>query len=775
MKKLAALLLVLVMLVSAFAACGEDSNPGLDKAVEFVNALYKDADGSETPSDYEVIGQAVVDGVTYTIDWTCDKEEVKIVPNEETKMVKIDVDEESTEDVVYVLTATIKDPDGNTATCSFTHTVPKFEVLTIAAAAALEDGTAVVISGKVVSIDTAWSEQYKNITVTIEDSEGTQIQLYRLATNVVVGDVLVVKGKVDSYNGKKQIAQGATAEVIDHIETVINYTEMSITNALAADDGVFVQISGVVTEIETAWNAGYGNISVYIQDATGAKAYLYRLATEVTVGDSITVKGKVGSYEGAKQIVSATATVDAHYTASTVTEALAAADNALVAVNGNVKAIDSETGVITLVDDDNKTILVAISTTVAVGDDITVFGKVGTVGEGETATKQIVSGFAIPYQAYAEVTIPEAIAADKDTKVLVTGTVSFISSAWSTKYNNMDIYIVDAQGNALYVYRLGTQVALGDTITVKGKVDEYNGAKQIAQGATATVNSSNPDWEPTYSEMTIAQANAATPGTGAIISGVVIEINTAWNEEYGNITVTITDGTNTIKLYRLATNVALNDIITVTGAVGKGEIGAGATAVKTGTHDTCTCTTLANKCDVCGKITEHTCVDDNTDDNCDACGEKMPVQLGTPLATFTFGENGATGHVDGDTNSAYTETQGNYTLTLTGSSKVYSGGKDEKGNSALKLGTSSAVGTFTFTVGDDVKIVVIKVANYKAKSGAVDVNGVDYTLTTQSNNGEYDVITIDTSVTKTITFTSGASGEKRCMIDAIEFHGAAAE
>ena len=143
---------------------------------------------------------------------------------------------------------------------------------------------------------------------------------------------------------------------------------------------------------------------------------------------------------------------------------------------------------------------------------------------------------------------------------------------------------------------------------------------------------------------------------------------------------------------------------------------------------------------------------------------------GTVTTTvFEFGNNGATGHVDGnDIGKSKSYTSGAYTLTLTDVSKVYDGAKDEKGTSALKLGTSSVVGTFTFTVADDVTEVIFKVAKYKAKTTKVTINGTQYTINTSSNDGAYTEIKIDTTTTKTITFAT-VSGACRAMIDSITF------
>ena len=86
-----------------------------------------------------------------------------------------------------------------------------------------------------------------------------------------------------------------------------------------------------------------------------------------------------------------------------------------------------------------------------------------------------------------EMSIPDALAAAVGTQVIVKGQVIEVNQVWNTQFNNMTVTIADADGNELYVYRMGTQVVAGDFITVTGTVGEYNGAKQIAQGATAEV------------------------------------------------------------------------------------------------------------------------------------------------------------------------------------------------------------------------------------------------------------------------------------------------
>lgn len=138
--------------------------------------------------------------------------------------------------------------------------------------------------------------------------------------------------------------------------------------------------------------------------------------------------------------------------------------------------------------------------------------------------------------------------------------------------------------------------------------------------------------------------------------------------------------------------------------------------------------------------------------------------------TFEFGENGTASHSDGSSASTYTETVDNYTLTLENISGVYKNARDAKGNSALKLGTASKAGSFSFTVPDDVTSVIIKAAQYKTNTTKISVNDTAYTISTEyaSNDGSYTDITVDTTTNKTINFTT-VSGGYRCMIDSITY------
>lgn len=141
------------------------------------------------------------------------------------------------------------------------------------------------------------------------------------------------------------------------------------------------------------------------------------------------------------------------------------------------------------------------------------------------------------------------------------------------------------------------------------------------------------------------------------------------------------------------------------------------------------------------------------------------------VATFTFATSSdTTQHIDGSAASKYTDTQGTYTLTIETVTNFYTKANDKTGIGALKLGTGKKTGSFSVTgIQDDVKYVVFYVAGYKAKTTTVTIDGTNYAINTLSDNGEYTAIKVAVSDTKTISFASGTSGDKRCLISKIEF------
>ncbi len=363
----------------------------------------------------------------------------------------------------------------------------------------------------------------------------------------------------------------------------------------------------------------------------------------------------------------------------------------------------------------------------------------------------------------------------------------------------------------------------GDVQTVEGEValghiDENGDYKCDRTGCSSKVLPEDGSTLTIAEALKIGALQAANVMTTQkyYVTGTITEV---YNTQYGNMY--ITDGTNTITVYGLykdgkrydamSVKPVVGDEITVYGALTsysskaqfknaelyehnahecdfsveatctKGASCKYCGAVQEGsepiahdfTYAPATCETPA-RC-VCGAKDEGTELDHEivdgecTREGCDYVEgvESEPEEL----VTFEFGANSSAAHVDGnDLGASKSYTENGYTLKLTGMSKVYGPAYDAKGNSCIKLGTSKVVGCFTFTVDDDVDQVIIRVAKYKSNTTKINVNGTAYTISGASNDGAYDEIVIDTTTTKTITFTT-VSGGVRAMINSITYIG----
>ncbi|MBQ3099683.1 MAG: hypothetical protein IJC50_01710, partial [Clostridia bacterium] len=294
----------------------------------------------------------------------------------------------------------------------------------------LADGTALDgtyrLYGVITTIDTAWSDQYGNITVTIKigDKADKLIMCYRLkgdgAKDLKVGDAITVEGKLKNYKGTIEFDAGCIlvgmGEVIAPETIVENAYKLEDGKAL---DGTYT-LTGVITKVDTAYSEQYGNITVTIQvgELTDKLIQCYRLkgdgAKDLKVGDKITVTGTLKNYKG-------TIEFDAGCTLDAVT------------AGTDAPATPAE-----------PTTVTSIKDAIAIGEKV-------------------------------------AHGAATEEKYIVTGVITEIKNE---TYGNL--YIKDSEGNTLYIYGLydatgarfdamANKPAVGDTITVISIISNYNG------------------------------------------------------------------------------------------------------------------------------------------------------------------------------------------------------------------------------------------------------------------------------------------------------------
>ncbi len=188
--------------------------------------------------------------------------------------------------------------------------------------------------------------------------------------------------------------------------------------------------------------------------------------------------------------------------------------------------------------------------------------------------------------------VDAAYALEKDTALEgeyeLTGVVTSIDTPYSSQYKNVSVVIAvkNREDKPILCYRLkgegADQIVVGDTITVKGKLKNYNGTVEFDAGcellkreATGTPDTFDP------SKMTMQEivdlAYALAEGESftkeVTLTGKVTAAE-AYSAQYKNVTVTIViEGREDkpIVCYRMkgdeAANVVVGDTITVTGII----------------------------------------------------------------------------------------------------------------------------------------------------------------------------------------------------------------
>ena len=299
----------------------EEAAPEVDAdlkaAASYLKVMYKNSPET-TMTDYQVVSKIVRGDKEYAIEWTADSDTIKIIPGEYTT---IDVDEKNPEEVVYTLTATLKNEAGASVSLSFKHKVPAALILEglsyeeiVAAAYTLEDGLAMEepqrLFGTVIRIPTPWSPDYKNITVDIQigDLADQPIQCYRLsgegAENLQVGDEITVEGILKNYKGTIEFDKGCV--LVGYGEII---SQQGILDAAyKLEDGVAMTaptaLAGEIVKIDTPWSPDYKNITVTIvcDGKTEQPIMCYRLKGEgaetLAEGDKIAVYGTIKNYKG---------------------------------------------------------------------------------------------------------------------------------------------------------------------------------------------------------------------------------------------------------------------------------------------------------------------------------------------------------------------------------------------------------------------------------------------------------------------------------------------
>ena len=272
MKKAFLYSLVAVLCLLTVVGCSTSNNTasepsGLTKAKSYLYAMYKDK-AVATASDYTVVDTVMINGVSYSVEWSSDVDAsaVSFIPGDK-HMVTVDVNEKSPVDVSYTLTATLSDSEGNTETVSFPHTIPAFKESSWAEYKAAADDSTLVVKGIVTGIMSKTKGNSSNCLY-IQDGDGGYY-VYAMAADPIesgieVGMTVRVTGAKDTYSGTLEIAN-ATVEILDSGKTEYAPADWTLKyeaatslkdEALTKEQALLVTIKGVeVTSQDTS--SGY--------------------------------------------------------------------------------------------------------------------------------------------------------------------------------------------------------------------------------------------------------------------------------------------------------------------------------------------------------------------------------------------------------------------------------------------------------------------------------------------------------------------------------------
>ncbi len=172
----------------------------------------------------------------------------------------------------------------------------------------------------------------------------------------------------------------------------------------------------------------------------------------------------------------------------------------------------------------------------------------------------------------------------------LTGVITAVNTPYSDQYGNVTVTIAveGKEDKPIECYRLAGEgadtITVEDTITVTGILTNYNGKIEFAQGCTldAVVKGDFEIEIPEDPKEIVDAAFALEEGTSllyeATLEGEIVKIDTAYDETYGNISVTIsvegTDGMKELLCYRMkaaegedASALKVGDVIAVTGTI----------------------------------------------------------------------------------------------------------------------------------------------------------------------------------------------------------------
>lgn len=332
---------------------------------------------------------------------------------------------------------------------------------------------------------------------------------------------------------------------------------------------------------------------------------------------------------------------------------------------------------------------------------------------------------------------------------MIIGTISEITSAYSSQYKNVSFKVADAEGNKLIIFRYNLDDAatlkVGDFVAFAAPIKKYNAD---IEAVSKFVKLDVTTLKAAYDAGTAGKIDEVN------VYGYVKSIDTPYDSGYKNITVTISDGTNELYCYRIkgGEDIAVGDYLYLSGKTGafnsKGQLAAASTYVKSPIY-------VASS------------------EGGDTGADTPVTPSADKSATYNFATSSTKKGTALDGSSALTLFKASTTntdLVSVAVTNIYdgngAGGAYANQAGFLKTGKSDAAGqlVLTFVEGKKVAKVEIKChdwykksTDYPTNSNKVAVNGSEAILVPYNETGEPSSMTFDLTTASneiTIDFTN---------------------
>ena len=652
MKKLLVVLLTLALCVTALTSCDavnkvkdgflnligkgpKEETPAVtynvEAAADYIFNLYQSK--SITAADFEVTAKvalfddASAQTVSYDVTWAVDTDKVTITKKDDNTYI-VNVDEESKEEVAYVLTATVTAADGTKATKSFNLTVPVYVLWSHEEYMAAEKDTEVVIKGVVVAMTSkSMNNKYNHLFLADLQGKGGYY-CYSISQDPVadlgieVGMTVEVSAPISPKYGMQQ-TYGGSARIVDSTKKDIsayditdmfaagtslkNYVGMPVTikgviikgQALEKDTDQYLhfQLGDKASYLRTYvsdFPTSFGDVTfadnVYsspskkvIDDAHAAHRDWRANVTGILVlydSNPYLIPMSVNCFEYLEEVIVTPADKVADTLKELKVESSFSSDTVIdLPANGTAYAD------VTLAweSDSDKAVIADGKLTITVPDEAVTVNLTVTATCGEaTATKTFAVKLSKTITPIKDIIdMGAAMEHDKYTtdKYLVAG---IITEVYQTTYGNMKIK--DEFGNILTIYGTymdgkkygdveGAKPVAGDYVVLSGIVGQYKDTPQVKNADILSFTT--PTSVKDAIDLGAAQESYTTDKY--LVTGVITEV---YQTKYGNMRITDAEGniltiygtysaTGTLRYDALEVKPVAGDTVTILGVLGQ--------------------------------------------------------------------------------------------------------------------------------------------------------------------------------------------------------------